>query len=43
MEMLKLWQNKVNPPPSWDAVIEALKDLEEEQIAVKVAETYKPQ
>ena len=43
MEMLKIWQKKVNPPPSWDTVIEALKDLEEAQLALKLAETYKPQ
>ena len=36
MEMLQLWQKKVDPPPSWDTVIEALKDLEEEQLALEV-------
>jgi len=43
MEMLKLWQKKVDPPPSWDSVIEALKDLEEEQLACKLAEKYIPE
>ena len=41
MEMLRLWQKKVDPPPSWDTVIEALKVLEEEQLALKLAEKYK--
>ena len=43
MEMLKLWQKKVNPPPSWDTVIEALQNLEEEQLALKLAEKNIPQ
>ena len=43
MEMLELWQKRVNPPPSWDIVIEALQDLDEEQLATKLADKYKPQ
>ena len=43
MEMLELWQKRVNPPPSWDIVIEALQDLEEEQLAAKLAEKYRLQ
>ena len=26
-EMLKIWRNKINPPPSWSAVVTALEYL----------------
>ena len=32
-EMLKIWLKKINPPPSWSAITDALECLGEEQLA----------
>ena len=36
MEMLELWQRRADPPPSWNAMIEALQVLGEEQVALEL-------
>ena len=34
--MLDLWQRRADPPPSWNAMIEALQVLGEEQVALEL-------
>ena len=39
-EMLKIWLNKTNPPPSWSAIINALECLGDEQLARDLRSKY---
>ena len=39
-EMLKIWLKKINPPPSWSAITDALKCLREEQLAHDLRSKY---
>ena len=39
-EMLKIWLKQIKPPPSWTAVVEALEDLGDEELASHLRETY---
>ena len=42
MGMLDAWLKKVNPPPSWSAIIETMKFLGEEKLARTLKEKYCP-
>ena len=39
-EMLRTWLSRVDPPPSWSVIIEALKDLGEENLADHLRSKY---
>jgi hypothetical protein len=39
-EMLKLWLNKINPPPSWSAITDAIKRLGNEELAQDLRSKY---
>ena len=39
-EMLKIWLKKINPPPSWSAIINVLECLGEEQLAHDLRSKY---
>ena len=41
-EMLKEWMKQVNPPPSWSAIIKAVKDAGYSFLARKLRERYLP-
>ena len=38
--MLDVWRNRVDPLPTWSAIIEAVEFLGEEQLARKLQEEY---
>ena len=40
MDMFELWLQRVDPPPSWSAVIEAVQFLGEEQLAHELKAKY---
>ena len=39
-EMFKIWLKKTDPPPAWLAVINALEDLGEHQLAESLSKKY---
>jgi hypothetical protein len=39
-EMLRVWLKKVDPPPSWSLLVDALKSLGEEKLARELSERY---
>ena len=39
-EMLRVWLKKVDPPPSWNLLVDALKSLGEEKLAQELNERY---
>ena len=39
-EMLRIWLNRVDPPPSWSAIAEAIEDLGDEQLAQELRSKY---
>ena len=39
-EMLKLWLNQVEPPPTWSAIIEAIDVLEYKSLAEELRKKY---
>lgn len=39
-EMLKIWLKKINPPPSWSAIADALQSLGDEQLAQNLRSKY---
>ena len=39
-EMLRTWLSRVDPPPSWSAIIEALEDLGDEGLAAHLRSKY---
>ena len=39
-EMFKLWLKKVDPLPTWSAVVDALESLEERGLAKQLQEKY---
>ena len=39
-EMLRIWLKKVDPPPSWNDIIEALECLGEERLSQELKERY---
>ena len=41
-EMLKEWMKQVNPPPSWSAIIKAVKDAGYSSLARTLREKYLP-
>ena len=41
--MLGAWLKRVDPPPTWTAIIEAVEFLGEEQLATRLREKYCPQ
>ena len=40
VDMLELWLKRVDPPPSWNAVIDAVQFLGEEKLALELTEKY---
>ena len=40
--MLEVWLKRVDPPPTWSAIIEAVKFLGEEQLGRELREKYCP-
>lgn len=40
LEMLEIWLKRVDPPPSWAAIVEALEFLKEEKLAEELREQY---
>lgn len=40
MEMLELWLERVEPPPIWAAMIEAVHFVGEEQLALQLKQKY---
>ena len=42
VEMLDAWLRKVDPPPTWSAIIEAVEFLGEEQLGRELREKYCP-
>ena len=40
LEMLDTWLKRVDPPPTWSAVIEAVEFLGEEQLVKELKEKY---
>ena len=38
--MLEVWLKRVDPPPTWSAIIEAVKFLGEEQLGRELREKY---
>ena len=39
-EMLKLWLNQVEPPPTWSAIIEAIRILQHKSLAKVLRKKY---
>lgn len=39
-EMIKLWLKKVNPPPTWSALAEAVKDINEHKLANEIRKKW---
>lgn len=39
-EMLRVWLKKVDPPPSWNLIVDALECLGEEKLAQELKERY---
>ena len=39
-EMLKIWLKKINPPPSWSAIVDALECLGVEDVAQRLRLQY---
>ena len=39
-EMLRVWLKKVDPPPLWNLIVDALKSLGEEKLAQELNEKY---
>ena len=39
-EMLRVWLKKVDPPPSWNLLVDALKSLGEEKLAQELRKKY---
>ena len=39
-EMLRIWLKKVEPPPSWNLLVDALKSLGEEKLAQELRKKY---
>ena len=39
-EMLRMWLSRVDPPPSWSAIVEALDNLEHQDIAQHIRTKY---
>ena len=39
-EMLKLWLNQVEPPPTWSAIIEAIDTLQYKSLAEELRKKY---
>ena len=42
VEMLEVWLKRVDPPPTWSSIIEAVDFLREEQLAKELREKYCP-
>ena len=42
VEMLETWLERVHPPPSWAAIIEAIEFLGEEQLGKELRDKYCP-
>lgn len=40
MAMFELWLKRLDPPPTWDAVIEAVQFLGEEKLALELREKH---
>ena len=40
LEMLDIWLKRVNPPPTWAAIVEAVEFLGEEQLGKELREKY---
>ena len=40
LEMLEIWLERVNPPPTWAAIIEAVEFLGEEQLGKTLRDKY---
>ena len=40
LEMLETWLERVHPPPTWAAIIEAVEFLGEEQLGKTLRDTY---
>ena len=40
LEMLETWLERVDPPPTWAAIIEAVEFLGEEQLGKTLRDTY---
>lgn len=40
LEMLEIWLKRVDPPPSWAAMVESLEFLKEEKLAEELREQY---
>lgn len=43
MEVLEQWLNKVDPPPSWKVLTEALQTLGEEKLACELEKQHQVQ
>ena len=41
-EMLKIWLNRVSPPPSWAAIAEAVELLGDQTLADRIRTKYQP-
>ena len=39
-EMLRVWLKKVDPPPSWNLLVDTLKSLGEEKLAEELRKRY---
>ena len=39
-EMLRMWLSRVDPPPSWSAIVEALDNLGHQDIAQRISTKY---
>ena len=40
VEMLEVWLKRVDPPPTWTAIIEAVEFLREEQLGEELRQKY---
>ena len=40
LDMIETWLKRVNPPPTWVAIIEAVEFLGEEQLGKELREKY---
>ena len=40
VEMLEVWLRRVDPPPTWTAIIEAVEFLGEEQLGKELRQNY---
>ena len=43
IDVLDIWLKRVNPPPSWNALFEALQSLGEELVVLEIKEKYQLQ